>query len=252
MKIVPVITSIVCLSMLGCATTNTGPTIAQGDPADSAPPEKSGPVADPDPSRFASSIDAFVEYDQKNYVPKNEILFVGSSSTRGWKSAEYFPGLKIINRGFGGSHMSDLIHYASELVLRHEPRIVVLYEGDNDVSGGKSAERVFADLEEFANMLWDTVPESEILFIAIKPSLARWDLWPIMNDANQMVAKWSETESRIHFIDIATPMLNAAGRPEASLFVKDGLHMTKKGYDIWSETLDPILRSVNERQSKDQ
>lgn len=213
-------------------------------------PSPNQEVLDPDPSRFSSSIEAFLEYDRKNYVPKNEILFVGSSSTRGWNSSEYFPDLKIINRGFGGSHASDLIHYADELVLKHQPRIVVLYEGDNDASGGKSVERIFGDIEEFTQLLWAQNAETELLFIAIKPSLARWDLWPMMNEVNQMVDTWSETESRVHFVDIGTPMLNAAGRPEASLFVSDGLHMTKAGYDIWSATLRPILYEVNERQQK--
>ncbi len=201
-------------------------------------------VSDPDPGRFSEEVDRYLDYDRKNYVPKGEIVFAGSSSIRLWPSAYYFPSLPIVNRGFGGSHMSDLQHYAEDLVLKHEPEIVVLYEGDNDVAGGKSADRTFSDIFEFGETLWMRNPRTQILFMAVKPSLARWDLWPIMDDVNQQVVDWARVDSRVHYVDIVTPMLLADGTPDPRLFIEDGLHLNKEGYDLWSSVLRSVLLSL--------
>src|SRR5581483_9887770 len=56
-----------------------------------------------DPERYRKDIEAFKEFDSKNTPPNNAALFVGSSTVMKWKTADAFPGLHVINRGFGGS-----------------------------------------------------------------------------------------------------------------------------------------------------
>ena len=211
-------------------------------PAQAAAP--SGPVADPDPTRFAAEIRAFRAWDEKNAVPMGGVLFVGSSSIRLWGTASAFRGVPVINRGFGGSHISDVNYYLSDTVLMHEPSVVVFYAGDNDIGAGKTKERVLNDYKKFVGRLLTSKPETRIVFIAIKPSLQRWAQWPLMRETNEAVKAFSATDPRLYFADIAPPMLGSDGRPRPEMFVNDGLHMTSAGYDAWNKVVGPMLEKI--------
>ncbi len=158
-------------------------------------------VPDPDPARFTESIETFAEWDDKNTFPKEAFLFVGSSSVRMWKTATAFPGKLIINRGFGGSEISDVIYFYDQVIKRYAPARIFLYGGDNDVGRGKSAEQVFEDYTELAAMVRTDFPGTELIFISIKPSKLRWDKWPIMADANRMVHDYAEEHPMLGYAD---------------------------------------------------
>lgn len=200
------------------------------------------PAADPDPNRFAGEIKAFAEWDSKNAVPAEPILFVGSSSIRMWRTHESFPGLPVVNRGFGGSHISDVIHFAQRVVLSYKPKVIVFYAGDNDVAGGKSAQRVCDDYSRFVGLVHARLPRTRIIFITIKPSGSRWSLWPEMNRANELIKASCEKDDRLFFADLAAPLLGADGRPDDGLFLEDKLHLNSAGYAAWTKALRPILR----------
>ena len=195
----------------------------------------------PDPARFAEEIDAFEQWDRKNAVPEAPLLFVGSSSIRFWPTAERFPGLAVINRGFGGSHISDVNHYLERIVLPYAPRTIVFYAGDNDIAGGKSAEQVLADYRTFVERVHASLPETRIIFVPIKPSLSRWSMWPQMKDANGMIEAYSTSHPALVYVDMATPMLGEDGTPMPPLFIDDGLHLSVAGYDLWTRILMPYL-----------
>jgi lysophospholipase L1-like esterase len=203
-------------------------------------------VADPDPKRFAAEIKAFDDWDRKNAAPAHGILFAGSSTIRMWPTGERFPNLPVINRGFGGSDISDVNFYIQETVLKYAPDVIVFYAGDNDINNGKAPERVLTDYRTFVTRVFAAKRDATIVFIAIKPSLARWKLWPVMQDANARVKTYSEGYSKsqpgkLMFVDMAPQMLGADGTPKKELFVGDGLHMTPAGYDIWTAALRPLL-----------
>ena len=85
---------------------------------------------------FAEEIAAFKKQDKINMPPKNAILFVGSSSFRMWTDVQdAFPGYTIINRGFGGSALPDLIRYTNDIIVPYKPKQIVIYCGDNDQIG---------------------------------------------------------------------------------------------------------------------
>jgi lysophospholipase L1-like esterase len=199
-------------------------------------------TVDPDPARFAADIDAFRQWDTKNAVPVDGVLFVGSSTIRLWPTATRFPNAPVINRGFGGSQISDVNHYVEDVVLRYRPAVVVFYAGDNDINAGKSPERVAADYREFTMKVLAARADTRIIFLAIKPSPARWALWPRMQEANERIRSYSlGRAAQLLYVDVATPMLTAADQTQAHLYVDDGLHMTPAGYDIWTRVLAPVI-----------
>ena len=206
---------------------------------------------DPDPERFnknprgnAVYIDLFEYWDYKNSFPDNAVLFIGSSSIRKWSTSNYFTFTPVINRGFGGSHISDIIYFIDKTVLKYKPKVVVLYAGDNDVASGKSAVDVFYDYKDFVSKIHNTIPETHIIFLPIKPSPKRWSFWPIMSETNSLIKEYNSQNLNLHYLDTATPMLNKLGQPKPSLFISDSLHLSKAGYDLWSKTLEPILNKI--------
>jgi lysophospholipase L1-like esterase len=201
-------------------------------------------LADPNPARFEDEIKAFEAWDRQSSFPQHAVLFVGSSSIRKWQTAESFPDLPVINRGFGGSHVSEVNHFADRIVFKYSPRTIVFYAGDNDIADGKSPERVAQGVESIAGLVHTRLPDTQFIFLPIKPSLARWSKWPEMQAANSQVEEFARGKSWIIYVDTATPMLGNDGKPRPELFVEDGLHMNAAGYQIWNEKLRPVLQKA--------
>ncbi|MEX1213197.1 MAG: GDSL-type esterase/lipase family protein [Balneolaceae bacterium] len=202
---------------------------------------------DPDPARFDDQIGQFVRYDAQNSAPEEAILFTGSSSIRIWKTADAFPDYPILNRGFGGSHISDVLHFFDDVIGTYNPRLVIFYAGDNDVASGKSAEQTLADYQYLTTQVLALNNRVEMVFIPIKPSGSRWHLWEEMSRANEMVRSLSDRNPRLHYVDFATPMLSEDGTPDLSLLQDDQLHLTEKGYDVWNSILAPELERLYPR-----
>lgn len=193
--------------------------------------------------RWESAIRDFEEADRKSPPKPGGVLFIGSSSIRMWNLDESFPGKGYVNRGFGGSQIADSIHFADRIVLPHRPSAIVMYAGDNDIKQGKSAEQVAEDFREFVTQVHSKLPQTRIVFIAIKPSIARWNLYPIIRRANETIAKFAAGDPRLSYVDIATPMLGEDGKPKAELLAEDKLHLSPAGYRLWTSLLKPHLES---------
>ena len=136
-----------------------------------APAADAPKVKDPfDPRRWETAIQEFETQDRDKPPPKEPLLFVGSSSIRMWKIEKSFPAMPVLNRGFGGSIVSDAVYYAGRLVTKYKPSLIVFYAGDNDIAGGKSPEQVRDDFRAFAGIVAKELPRTRLLFLSIKPS----------------------------------------------------------------------------------
>ena len=197
----------------------------------------------PDPERYRAAIEAFLASEADAPPPKNAVVATGSSSMRFWhrRIGEDLAPLTIIPRGFGGSNMRDVRHFLDELVLRHEPRAVLLYEGDNDAAVGATPEQVLEHFDAIVATIHERLPATRIYALSVKPSVARWHLRDVMGAINAQFTARAEADPLITHIDIATPMLGEDGQPKKHIFVADMLHMNGAGYDIWRDTVRPVL-----------
>ncbi len=240
----PVVAAAIVLGVSACGHTSTSPDLRQQVKAAAAAQE--GPEWPDAAARFESDIEAFEAQDAESFPPAGAVLGIGSSSMRGWHGTIQedlgFDGrLHIIPRGFGGSMISDVIHYADRIVLPYEPKAILLYEGDNDVTSGFSPERIAARYIEFFDMVHAELPETYIFVLSVKPSPARWDVWPAMQETNDLLAAICEEDERLVFIDVSTPMLDEDGQPIDELYLGDRLHMTPAGYEVWTAAVRPVL-----------
>lgn len=192
------------------------------------------------PEFWEGEIEAFEQDDARDFPAPGPVLFTGSSSIRLWDTLEAdMAPLRVLNRGFGGAHMSHVLHFADRIIAPYAPRALVVYAGDNDIAAGKSPETVVADFEALVAHVREKQPTLPIYFITIKASRARWELWPQMAEANARIAEIAANDPSITVLDVSSPML-ALGRGEAppsELFWIDGLHLTDEGYALWTEVV---------------
>ena len=205
-------------------------------------PGRNAVAQEPKPDTWRSDIDALTADDAAHPPPRDGVLFVGSSSIRLWTAlAQDFPGVPVINRGFGGSMIADSTRYISRIVVPYRPKLIVLYAGDNDIDGGHTSQQVIDDFKAFVAEVHRSLPTTVIAFVSIKPSVARAALWPQMRAANEGIARWAATQDSVRYVDVAAKMLDASGRPRPELLREDGLHMSPAGYAVWIAELKPLL-----------
>lgn len=195
----------------------------------------------PQKAVWEREIRAFEKEDRIQPPPQNAVLFIGSSSFRKWTAmAEDFPGVQVINRGFGGSELDDSTSFAGRIIFPYHPRIIVLYAGDNDLAAGKSPAAVVAEYTNFVSVVHARLPQTRIVFVSIKPSLARWKLKKEIIETNRRIA--AIHADNLAFVDVYSQMLGPDGKPRKDLLLSDGLHPDERCYRLWASLIRPYLK----------
>jgi lysophospholipase L1-like esterase len=192
---------------------------------------------------FYKEIQYFKKQDSIKFPPKNAVLFVGSSTFTKWKDVQdYFPKHVIINRGFGGSSLPNVINYVGDIIYPYDPKQVVIYCGENDFTGNATAQIVVDRVKKLIELIRMKYPKVPVAFISIKPSPSREKYLPQMKEANTMIAEMIKGMRRAKFINTADAMYNADGTIMKDIFTSDMLHMNAKGYAIWAKIMEPYLK----------
>jgi lysophospholipase L1-like esterase len=217
--------SLIALSMLVCA------------------PQVYGQTAVSQPLRWAPDIARFEAADRKLPPMAGSVVFVGSSSIAMWENLQLdFPMVPVLNRGIGGSLLADNVQSAERIVIPYKPHLVILYSGENDLVEGQSPSSILHEFQTFTSIVHKKLPTTRVVFISIKPSIARWTLKDKIRETNRLIKEYVHTDKRLAYVDVFTPMLDTSGHPRHDLFLEDGLHMNANGYAIWRELLEPIVR----------
>lgn len=186
--------------------------------------------------RFEKDIQAFEAKDSKQMPPQGGILFLGSSSIRGWWSlTDDMAGLQVLNRGFGGSTIPDILAHYKRIVPKYQPSQIVFYCGENDIAGRHTPQRVLDNFKQFMGQVRLDLGNIPVYYISMKPSPRRWKLWPKMVEGNKLIEAYCKSKPNLTYIDSGNVMLKKDGTPDKSIFVKDMLHMNREGYKRWTK-----------------
>src|SRR5262245_19886331 len=195
-----------------------------------------------DASRWEKEIAAYEVQDKANPPPKGGLVFIGSSTIRRWTTlAADFPEHKTINRGFGGSQIADAAQFADRIVIPYAPRAVYLRSGGNDLNAGKSVDQVFNDYKDFVSKIHAKLPDTDIVFISLSPSVARWKQHDQEKELNAKVTAFIAGKPHLKYIETYDMVLGPDGQPRAELFVEDKLHFNAAGYKLLVERVGPHL-----------
>jgi lysophospholipase L1-like esterase len=208
-----------------------------------APAITNGTTVKPhDFARWEKEIAAYEQKDKTNPPPKDPLLFTGASMITKWTTlAEDFPGQPVMNRGVGGSEVKDITHFADRIVFPYAPRMIFFRSGGNDIHYGESFEDVFADYKEFVTTVHAKLPATEIIFIALSPSIARWEQHDKEMALNALIKDFSKQTPHLGYIDDYDIPLGADGKPRPEIFVSDGQHFNAAGYKMLAERVRPYL-----------
>ncbi len=198
--------------------------------------------------RWNDAMAAFEVQDRETPPKPGGILFVGSSTIRLWNLEESFPDLPVVNRGFGGSEMIDSVRFFDRLVTPHQPRAIFVYAGSNDLSKGTASWEVLEDFQRFVAKVHQAQPETDVVFLSVKPTIRRWPIIHRVRAANELVAAWAALQENVHYLDVHTPMLNSDGEPESRYLAKDGLHLSEEGYRHLTELVRPEIDRLLQQQ----
>ncbi len=201
---------------------------------------------DLDPGRFEQTILAFEEQDKVSPPAQGAILLTGSSSIARWndQAAAALAPLSVIPRGFGGSVMGDLLHYLDRVALAYKPRAILVYEGDNDTAFHIAEDKIVGQFEQIVAKVHAALPETRIYVLSVKPSVSRLDVWPVAQRVSARLQAIAESDSLVHYIDVATPFMQADGTVMTDIFVADNLHLNDKGNVIWGAAIKAGLMKV--------
>jgi lysophospholipase L1-like esterase len=214
------------------------PTVATAQPA----------APSPDPTRFEKDVLAFEADDRTSPPPVRPVLFVGSSSIRYWDVAKAFPSLQTVRRGYGGSHVTDTLHFANRLIFRYQPSLVVFYAGDADVAAGKTARQIAEDTATLVDRIHERLPETPVVVIGTKPSPLHWAHMETIREANRIIRTWMATDTRARFIDVEGALLGPDGQPRADFYTENRLNLNDKGYEAWTAASRPTIEQLASRR----
>jgi lysophospholipase L1-like esterase len=196
----------------------------------------------PATNRFEKEIVAYETADKANPPPQGAIVFTGASGIRRWNTlAEDFPGLTVINRGFGGSQISDSIYFADRIVIPYHPKAVVIQAGGNDINAGKTPEQVLADYQAWVAKVRAALPDVRLVYLGQGPSPARWAQREKQQQANQLIRDYIAKGKNMFFVDIWGACLRSDGEPRTELYVADKLHPSAEQYQIRAKLIRPVL-----------
>jgi len=193
---------------------------------------------------FWNDIQNFKKQDSIKMPAQKQVLFVGSSSFTNWKDVQnYFPSIPIINRGFGGSSLTDVLRYKEDVIFKYNPKQIVIYCGENDFAGNDtlSVETVVARFKELFTHIRNRFKNIPVAYVSMKPSPSRQHLMLKFEQANEKIANYLKKYRKTVFIDVYHHMLKPNGTPMTDIFLADNLHMNAKGYAIWQKLIAPHL-----------
>ena len=204
----------------------------------------------PDPKRFYNEIKSELEESPFKKSDKPLIVFSGSSSIRFWIDLDKdFIEYDILNRGFGGSIFSDLNYFINELILKHDPDLIVLYEGDNDIAFNIPTKYIYDDFKKSYELIRKKNENVPIIYIAPKPSPARWDKKNKYDELNNLIKEFCKMKQKTYYFDTWSIMIDNEGNIPKKYFWTDMLHMNKSGYQIWKKNLKPLINKILNNES---
>lgn len=175
-----------------------------------------------------------------------QTVFYGSSSIRMWESLyDDFKPFLPVNLGFGGSTLEACVYFFDRIVAPvQSAQKLIVYAGDNDLGDGKSPDDVLYFFKQLQILIQQRFANVCCYYISIKPSISRWNINENIKQTNALINDEINRNNQFVFVDIYDAMLNEEGCPDENYFEEDGLHLSKKGYEVWKQILDARIFAV--------
>jgi beta-glucosidase len=184
-----------------------------------------------------------------------QVVFIGDSITEGWEKdgaelwRRHYAPHHALNLGFGGDRTENLLWRLQNGALDGlAPKAVVLMIGTNNTGHrAENPEAVAAGVQRIVEEIRRRLPDSKLLLLAIFPRGERADdfLRGLNDRVNQRLAGLADGRT-VHYLDINPRLTNPDGSLSKDV-MPDFLHPNGKGYAIWQQAMDPVLKALLSR-----
>jgi glycerophosphoryl diester phosphodiesterase len=191
----------------------------------------------PEVKAWENDIQKFEQLDKSEAYSKDAILFTGSSSIRMWETLKKdMAPYPVIQRGFGGSKLSDFVVYADRIVSPHPCSAIVIFIA-NDITGSdkdKTPQEVAALFRSSLKIIRKSHPLTPVFWIGVTPTPSRWKVWPQIKEASALIKAICEKQKNTYYINTDFAFLDDKGLPIKKYFRQDMLHLNAEGYQLWN------------------
>ncbi|MCX5684380.1 MAG: GDSL-type esterase/lipase family protein [Planctomycetota bacterium] len=227
-------------------------------PAPGAPAAAKAPAPPQDPSVAAikAGNDAFLKMHESFLKRGKEgpigLLFIGDSITQGWGGAKevwskFYDKYQAANFGIGGDRTQHVLWRIENGELDGiSPKVVVLMIGTNN-TGGDSGEAIAKADCKIVEAIRAKLPKTKVLVLGIFPrgdkktgELNAGAMVKI-KAVNAVLAKLDDGKT-VRYLDLANKFIVDGKVPMDVM--PDQLHLSAKGYQIWAETMQPLLEEM--------
>jgi len=174
-------------------------------------------------AKWENEIVKLERLDSSQDYTKNQILFIGSSSIRLWKSIKKdLEPYQTIQRAYGGARYTDLIHFTERLVSPHNIKAVGIFVA-NDITGGKndlSPKEVLKLAKYIVKQIRTSHKSSSVFFIETTPTPKRWKAWSKISEANDLIRKFCDSKDGLYYISTRNYFIGDNGLPTEELFYR--------------------------------
>lgn len=173
---------------------------------------------------------------------KLRLVLYGSSSLTLWnKIQKDFPPFDVINQAFGGSTLAACCWFFERVIPRCNPDIIIIYAGDNDLGDRRHPEEVFLNFQNMMQLIDKHCGNIPVGFISIKNSIARLNIFDSIKFTNKIIKQEIEKNyPNCTYLEINEAMF-VKDAIDTRLFEADGLHLSKKGYELWKNKINELF-----------
>ena len=182
-------------------------------------------------------------YVEQTKNKKFDLCFLGDSIIDMWPRdlfGKYYGKYNVVNFGIGGDRCENVLWRLENGELKGtSPRVIVLLIGTNN-SGMNTAREIAYGITAVVKALRAGCPKSKILLLAVFP---KKDMPLEKTKAiNAIVAKLDD-KKMIRYLDIGHGLLDKDNNIKEGV-LKDVVHLTRKGYEIWAKAMNPLLAAM--------
>lgn len=200
--------------------------------------------------RYAADVEELVAKAAADQRKDIDVVFFGSSSIRLWNGLEEMMApLSVVNRGYGGATVRDILVNYDKLMAHYSPKAFVVF-CDNDICGNEVDLTVSGVLDHYRllfNRLDQDYPGVPVFFLSWKYSGLRAFMRDTQKLVNDVMADYASSSNQVTFVDVNATLLQPDGDINQSLFESDNLHINRDGYLLWTSVLKPLLLEVCEK-----
>ncbi|CAN5789715.1 hypothetical protein BH23PLA1_BH23PLA1_22660 [soil metagenome] len=188
-----------------------------------------------------------------------DLLFLGDSITQGWNGFDskteqgprqvwerHYGPRNAANFGIGGDRTQHVLWRIQNGEINNiDPKVVVLMIGTNNLATNPP-EEIAKGVTAIVETLRQELPESKLLLLGVfhrgltRDREKEYDTTdPRIEQVNERIAPLGDLE-RVTYLDLGEHFLAEDGTIPREV-MPDFLHLSRKGYRLWAEAMEPTL-----------